>query len=53
MSVCYSPNGAHLVAGLASGKIQVFASDIESNSCIFTLEPDAEVLQHCNLYIYL
>ena len=37
-SLCYSPNGAHLAAGLASGEIQVF--DIESNSCIFTLEPN-------------
>lgn len=37
----YSPNGAHLAVGLASGETQVF--DIESNCCIFTLETHNEV----------
>lgn len=40
-SLCYSPNGAHLTVGLASGEVQVF--DIDSNSCIFTLEAHKEV----------
>ena len=37
----YAPNGAHLAVGLASGEVQVF--DIESNTCIFTLQPHHEV----------
>ena len=40
----YSPNGAHLAVGLASGEVQVF--DFESNSCIFTLKPHHEVGGH-------
>jgi ankyrin repeat protein len=36
----YAPNGAHLAVGLASGEVQVF--DIESNTCIFTLQPHHE-----------
>ena len=40
-SLSYTPNGAHLAVGLASGEVQVF--DIESSSCIFTLEPHNEV----------
>jgi ankyrin repeat protein len=39
-SLSYTPNGAHLAVGLASGEVQVF--DIESSSCIFTLEPHNE-----------
>ena len=37
----YAPNGAHLAVGLVSGEVQVF--DIESNSCVFTLQPHHEV----------
>ena len=37
----YSPNGAHLAVGLASGEVQVF--DIESNTSIFTLQSHHEV----------
>lgn len=40
-SLSYSPNGAHLAVGLASGEVQVF--DIDSNCCIFTLEQHKEV----------
>lgn len=40
-SLSYSPNGAHLAVGLASGEVQVF--DIDSNCCIFTLEEHKEV----------
>ena len=50
-SLSYTPNGAHLAVGLASGEVQVF--DIESSSCIFTLEPHNEVSRDLSLKTYL
>ena len=44
----YAPNGAHLAVGLVSGEVQVF--DIESNSCVFTLQPHHEVGSHSPSY---